>query len=136
MWITGAPKTFDVPTVEWLRTAEPYDTRLPLLPAFVRGEAYLSARDGDRAAVEFRKVLDHRGAVANSVLGALARLGVARAQALAGYIAKARTSYDSVCQLWRDADPGPPVLRQARLEYQAIAPRAEAGLTEASSRLR
>jgi eukaryotic-like serine/threonine-protein kinase len=125
--------------IEWLRTAEPYelsDTRLPLLPAFVRGEAYLSARDGDRAAVEFQKLLDHRGAVANSVLGALARLGVARAQALAGHIAKARTSYDSFFELWRDADPGLPVLRQARLEYQAIAPRAEAGLTEASSRLR
>ena len=59
--------------IESLRAAEPYelsDTRLPLLPAFIRGEAYLRARDGRRAAAEFQKFLEHHGAVGNSVLGA------------------------------------------------------------------
>ena len=73
--------------IESLRAAEPYelsDTRLPLLPAFIRGEAYLRARDGRRAAAEFQKLLEHHGAVGNSVLGTMARVGLARALALAG----------------------------------------------------
>jgi eukaryotic-like serine/threonine-protein kinase len=125
--------------IEWLRTAEPYelsDTRLPLLPAFVRGEAYLSARDGGRAAVEFQKLLDHRGAVANSVLGPLARLGIARALVLVGDTAEARAQYESLLELWRDADPGLAILRQARAEYQAIPPLPDSARRDGSSRLR
>jgi tetratricopeptide (TPR) repeat protein len=109
--------------IESLRAAEPFelsDTRLPLLPAFIRGEAYLLARDGRRAAAEFQKLLDHRGAVRNSVLGALAHLGLGRALALTGEAAGARTQYELFFQLWRDADSDIPLLRQVRLEFQSI----------------
>lgn len=108
--------------VESLRAAQPYevsDTRLPLLPAFIRGEAYLLARDGRRAADEFQKLLQHHGAVGNSVLGALARVGLGRALALAGETTNARAQYESFFELWRDADSENPVLRQARAEYRA-----------------
>ena len=112
--------------IESLRAAEPYelsDTRLPLLPAFIRGEAYLRARDGRRAAAEFQKLLEHHGAVGNSVLGALARVGLARALALAGDTNAAKVQYESFFELWRDADSEIPVLRQARAEYRAITPK-------------
>jgi hypothetical protein len=109
--------------IEALRAAEPYelsDTRLPLLPAFIRGEAYLLARDGRRAAAEFQKLLQHHGAVGNSVLGALARVRLGRALALAGETTKATAQYQSFFELWREADPGVPLLTRARAEYQAL----------------
>ena len=55
-----------------------------LLPAYLRGEAYLMLHDGNRAAAEFQKFVDHRGLVRNSPWGALARLGLARAYAMQG----------------------------------------------------
>src|SRR5215472_12257514 len=36
-----------------------------LVPVYVRGEAYLALGDGQRAAAEFQKFIDHRGVVAN-----------------------------------------------------------------------
>jgi hypothetical protein len=53
-----------------------------LYPTYIRGEAYLAARQGTQAAAEFQKILDHSGIVWNCWAGALARLGVARANAL------------------------------------------------------
>jgi hypothetical protein len=58
--------------IELLRAAEPYDmadTRVPLLPAYVRGDAYLRARDG-RAAAEFLKLLGTAAWWANARWGA------------------------------------------------------------------
>jgi eukaryotic-like serine/threonine-protein kinase len=109
--------------VDLLRSAEPYelaDTRVPLLPAYVRGEAYLQARDGAAAAIEFRKLVDHRGAVGNSALGALARLGLARALRLVGDNSNARKEYELFLASWRDADSTLPVLAQAKFEYAVI----------------
>ncbi|HEX2138518.1 MAG TPA: hypothetical protein VHG33_02280, partial [Woeseiaceae bacterium] len=109
--------------VEALQAVHPYelsDTRLPLLPAFVRGEAYLLARDGGQAAAEFQKLLQHHGAVGNSLLGPLARLGLARAMALTDDLTSARRQYESFFELWRDADTEIPLLRQAKAEYGAL----------------
>ncbi|MGA9413873.1 MAG: protein kinase, partial [Terriglobales bacterium] len=53
-----------------------------LAPVYVRGEAYLATGQGIAAAAEFQKILDHRGIVGNCWTGALAHLGVARANAL------------------------------------------------------
>ena len=53
-----------------------------LYPTYIRGEAYLAAGQGSAAAAEFQKILDHSGIVWNCWTGALARLGVARANAL------------------------------------------------------
>jgi eukaryotic-like serine/threonine-protein kinase len=53
-----------------------------LYPTYTRGEAYLAAGQGKEAAAEFQKILDHSGIVWNCWTGALARLGVARANAL------------------------------------------------------
>jgi len=53
-----------------------------LYPAYIRGEAYLAAGQGSAAAAEFSRILDHSGIVWNCWTGALAHLGVARANAL------------------------------------------------------
>ncbi|HTV66162.1 MAG TPA: hypothetical protein VMD98_11180 [Bryocella sp.] len=53
-----------------------------LYPTYVRGEAYLAAGQGNAAAAEFQKILDHGGMVWNCWTGALAKLGVTRAYAL------------------------------------------------------
>jgi DNA-binding winged helix-turn-helix (wHTH) protein/tetratricopeptide (TPR) repeat protein len=61
-----------------------------LYPTYVRGEAYLAAGQGSPAAAEFQKILDHSGIVWNCWTGALAHLGMARANAL-----ESRTSQGS-----------------------------------------
>jgi len=91
-----------------------------MYPAYLRGEAWLLARRGRDAATEFRKLLDHRGIVLNFPLGALARLGLARALSLAGDQAGARRAYEEFLDLWKGADPDIPVLRQARAEYARL----------------
>ena len=62
--------------------SEPTNLAMSLCPVYLRGEAYLMLRDGNRAAAEFQKFIDHRGLVVNFPWGALARLGLARAYAL------------------------------------------------------
>jgi len=86
-------------------------------PAFVRGEAYLSSRQGREAAAEFQKILGNRGTVLNSPIGALAHVGLARSYALQGDNAKAKAAYDDFFALWKDADPDVPILKQAKAEY-------------------
>jgi tetratricopeptide (TPR) repeat protein len=89
-------------------------------PAYVRGEAWLMLRDGNRAAAEFQKFIDHRGLVMNFPWGALARLGLARAYALQGDTAKARAAYRDFLTLWKDADPDIPILKEAKAEYAKL----------------
>jgi eukaryotic-like serine/threonine-protein kinase len=111
-----------------LRTASPYETGYPgeaydwqaLYPVYVRGEAYLAARNGNRAAEEFQKILDHRGIVLYEPIGALANLQLGRAYLMAGETAKAKAAYKDFLTLWKDADPGIPILKQAKAEYAKL----------------
>jgi serine/threonine protein kinase/Flp pilus assembly protein TadD len=91
-----------------------------LYPVYLRGEANLAARQGSAAAAEFQKILDHPGVVLNEPISALARLGLARAYALAGEPAKAKIEYQDFLALWKDADAGIPILRQAKAEYARL----------------
>ena len=86
----------------------------------MRGEAYLVLQDGSRAAAEFQKFIDHRGLVGNFPWGALARLGLARAYALQDDKAKARAAYQDFLTLWKNADPGIPIVEQAKAEYAKL----------------
>jgi eukaryotic-like serine/threonine-protein kinase len=112
--------------IESLAAAAPYElgaTRATdldwtaMFPVFVRGEANLAARQGSKAAVEFQKILDHRGLVLNQPIGALAHLGLGRAYVLQGDIPKAKAAYQDFLTLWKDADLDIPVLQQAKAEY-------------------
>jgi serine/threonine protein kinase len=114
--------------IDSLRSAAPYELGegigslnfVCILPAYIRGEAHLAAKQGTAAASEFQKLLDHRGLVANCWTGALAHLGLARAYALAGDNAKARIAYQDFLALWKDADPDVPILKQAKAEYAKL----------------
>jgi DNA-binding winged helix-turn-helix (wHTH) protein/tetratricopeptide (TPR) repeat protein len=84
-----------------------------LYPAYIRGSAYLMAGKGKEAAVEFQKVLVHRGIVCNFILGSLAHLQLARAQEMSGNNEAARKSYQEFFALWTDADPELHILKFA-----------------------
>jgi predicted Zn-dependent protease len=112
--------------IELLQVTAPYELGASrflfgaLYPVYFRGEAYLAAHQGAEAAIEFQKILDHRGIVGSDPIGALAHLQLARAIALAGDKAKAKTAYQDFFLLWKDADPGISVLKQARAEYRKL----------------
>jgi hypothetical protein len=76
--------------------------------------------DGNAAAKEFQKFIDHREIVVNFPWGALARLGLARAYAMQGDTAKAKTAYQDFLTLWKDADPDIPILIAAEAEYAKL----------------
>ena len=110
--------------VEVLQPASAYELGTPtdrvspaLYPVYVRGQAYLAARQGSESAGEFQKILDHRGVVVNEPIGALAHLGLARAFALRGDTTKSRGAYQDFLTLWKDADPDIPILKEAKAEY-------------------
>ena len=92
----------------------------PLLPVYVRGQAFLALHQGREAAAEFQKFMDYPGAVGNNPIGAVARVGLARAYAMEGETAKARTAYQVFFNLWKDADPDIPILTQAKAEYARL----------------
>jgi eukaryotic-like serine/threonine-protein kinase len=114
--------------VEILEPALPYELGVAgttnfttnLFPVYVRGQAYLAAGQGAKAALEFQKLLNWPGLVLNEPTGALANLGLGRAYALQGDAQKARSSYEKFLQLWKTADAGVPVLQQAKGELQKL----------------
>jgi eukaryotic-like serine/threonine-protein kinase len=116
--------------IEFLQANVPFDLGVPrsatfayfgaLYPVYLRGQAYLKARQGAEAAREFQKILDHPGITVGDAFGALAHLGLARAAALQGDTAKARTKYEGFLALWKDADPDIPILIEAKREYAKL----------------
>jgi hypothetical protein len=101
-----------------------------LYHVYVRGEAYFAAGQGSAAAAEFQKILDHSGIAWNCWTGALARLGVARANALQAKTSqgadadaarvRALAAYKDFLALWKDADPDIPILKEAKAEYAKL----------------
>jgi len=96
------------------------DLSIFLCPVHLRGEDYLMLHDGKRAAAEFQKFIDHRGVVMNFPWGALARVGLARAYAMQGDVAKARAAYQDFLALWKDADPDVPIPKKAKAAYAKL----------------
>ena len=118
-----------IQAVQILEVATPYELGGPtagvtfladLYPVYIRGLAYLKAGQGQQAAAEFQKMLDHRGIVGNFVLGALAHLQLGRAQVIMGNKAAALKSYQDFLTLWKDADPDIPIYQQAKAEYARL----------------
>jgi tetratricopeptide (TPR) repeat protein len=112
--------------IERLQVSAPYELGSPsfiwLNPyaMFVRGQAYLEARDGGHAQQEFQKILAHRCVVQNLPMGALAHVELARAYALLGNRAQAAVEYRSFLGLWSQADADIPMLNKVRSEYQRL----------------
>jgi DNA-binding winged helix-turn-helix (wHTH) protein/tetratricopeptide (TPR) repeat protein len=101
-----------------------------LFPIYLRGEAYLAAGQGQQSAAEFQKILEHRGIVGNCFTGALAHLGLARANVLQARTlqgadadaarVRARAAYNDFLTPWKDADPDVPILIAAKAEYARL----------------
>ena len=91
-----------------------------LHPAYLRGLAYLAEKNGPAAAAEFQKFVNHAGIVQNFVFASLARLQLGRAYAIAGDSTKSRAAYQNFFDLWKDADPDLPILKEARAEYAKL----------------
>lgn len=116
--------------IEALQVAAPYEDGITwsvasglfgaMYPVYMRGEAYLAAKQGKKAAFEFQKILDHPGIVVADPIGALARLQLARAWRMDGDSEKAKSAYADFLALWKDADPNIPVLLQAKAEYKKL----------------
>lgn len=110
------PKAFAL-----LQTVAPYELAQPspnetgtLYPIYLRRQAYLSEHNGNAAAAEFRKILDHPGILVNFETGALARLQLARAYSIAGEPAEAKTAYNDFLSLWQEGDSDIPILVAAK----------------------
>ncbi len=84
------------------------------------GQAYLAAKEPAKAAGQFQKLLDNRGAGWWQVYAPLARLGLGRAYAIEGDREKGRKAYDEFFATWMDADPNIPILKQAKAEYAKL----------------
>jgi thioredoxin-like negative regulator of GroEL/predicted Ser/Thr protein kinase len=101
-----------------------------LYPVYIRGQAYLAAGQGQQAAWTFQKILDHSGLVWNCWTGALAHLGIARANALQARglqgadadtaRVRAVAAYKTFLDLWKDADPEIPIYKEAKAEYAKL----------------
>jgi hypothetical protein len=116
-------------SLDLLQIAAPFDLAIPgswsgffgnLYPVYVRGAAYLAGGQGDEAATEFRTILDHRGIVFADPVGPVARLQLGRAFALSGDKTRAKRAYEDFLSLWKEADPGIPILEQAKAEYDKL----------------
>ena len=94
------------------------NTQPPVFPIYLRGQAYLKARQGQLAAAEFQKMIAFRWM--NYPLAALARLGLGRAYSMQNDTAKAKAAYQDFLTLWKDADPDIPILKQAKAEYAKL----------------
>jgi eukaryotic-like serine/threonine-protein kinase len=101
-----------------------------LYPVYIRGQAYLAAGQGQSAAGEYQKIIDHSGMVWNCWTGALAHLGIARANALEAKSlegadadaarVRALAAYKSFLDVWKNAEPGIPLYKEAKAEYAKL----------------
>jgi tetratricopeptide (TPR) repeat protein len=91
-----------------------------LYGVYLRGEAFLATNQGSAAAAEFQRIIDHPGLVANEPIGALAHLGLGRAYVLMEDKSKGKSAYQDFLTLWKEADPGIPILKEAKAEYAKL----------------
>jgi hypothetical protein len=80
----------------------------------------LAAKQPEQAESEFHKIVDHPGIEPLSHNYPLARLGLARALAMEGKTTDAENAYNLFFNIWKEADPDLPRLRDARAEYARL----------------
>ena len=115
--------------IELLQRSAPYEMASPVTwselggpyyPAYLRGATDFALHRGTEAAAEYQKILDHPGFMRACLLGAQARLGLARSYLVAGDTDKARAGYQDFLTLWKDADPDILILKEAKAEYAKL----------------
>ena len=88
--------------------------------AYTGGLSYLREKRGAEAIAEFEKITKHHSIAPWTPLYPLAHLGIARAAVIAGDTARARTAYNELLALWKNADPDFPALVAAKQELTAL----------------
>jgi len=116
--------------IDLLQAAVPYELGVQrssihalfgaLYPVYIHGESYLAAHRSAEATAEFQKIINHRGIVISDPIGPMARLQLGRAFTAAGDKTKAKAAYQDFLNLWKDADPDVPILKQAKAEYARL----------------
>lgn len=108
--------------VEFLRPSEPFEIGAwtGYHSNYLRGLAFLQMHAGADAVREFGKIIDRPGFAPFRVLRPLAYLQQARAYAVAGDGAQSARRYREFLDLWKDADPDTPALREAKAEYARL----------------
>ncbi len=95
---------------------------------YLRGLAYLQLHDPGNATAAFKIATKYKGASFTNETSlpvpmnnyALGLLGLGRAYAMGGNKAEAKTAYEKFFEEWKNADPGLPVMAQAKKEYAAL----------------
>jgi len=105
--------------IDHLAASKSYD-RGEITSHYLRGLAYLQLKSAPEALAAFQTIIDRPQIDQFSIVHPLARLGKARAGALAGDLATSRTAYQDFLSWWKDADPDLPVLVAAKAEYEKV----------------
>ena len=105
---------------ELLRLASPYDGAAAVVH-YLRGTCYLRSDRPADAIQEYQKTvsLDLHSFSPDAVM-LLARLGMARAHVAQGDKSKARTEYQNLLAIWKDADPDLPLVQVVKAEYAKL----------------
>jgi hypothetical protein len=106
--------------IQLLQASRQYEAATFFKPEWVRAQAYLNSNDGQRAAAEFQKIIDHRGWDTLSPLWPLAHLGLARSYAMQDEKVKSKQAYEDFFKLWKNADSDSILLRVAKREYARL----------------
>ncbi len=109
--------------IDLFEANRPYEFAIPPLafnhfygamyPLYIRGLAYMALHREREAAAEFTRLLAHTGLAAGDPVDAAARRQLARALAT-------QPAYKDILTLWKNADPGLPILKQAKAEYELL----------------
>jgi Flp pilus assembly protein TadD len=107
--------------LELLKSAAPYDGADPGVH-YLRGTACLRSGHSAEAVQEYQKVLSltFGRAFGPDIVSGLARLGLARAYLAQGDAAKARTAYQDLLAVWKDADADLPLVQKVKAEYAKL----------------
>ncbi len=86
----------------------------------LRGIAYLKAKQGGDAVQTFQRALGLKSFFGFDPVVPLLQLDLARAYELSGDATHSRLAYQDFFAMMKDADPGLPLLSEAKAEYQKI----------------
>ncbi len=95
-------------------------SRIDIEQAIVRADAYLAAGELKLAEAEYRRNADRVYQTADKPSGPMSHLGLARVYKLEGNVAASRREYETLFEIWKDADADLPLLVQARREYAGL----------------
>jgi hypothetical protein len=107
-------------SIELLESTKRYEAAADFYPQYIRALGFLKIQDGERAFIEFQKILTRRGESPSSVLYSLSYMGAARALMLKGNLEKARKTYNYFFYSWQNADSDLPAMIEAKEEFENI----------------